>query len=108
VHAICEEYRAASTLDVAHDTADRDAGRRIGCPTLVLWAAHSALDVWYRDEGGPLGVWRDWATDVAGHAVDGGHFFPEQHPDATAAVLRTFFDAESHSSAASVLGSSSR
>src|SRR4029079_12556598 len=29
VHAICEEYRAAATLDFAHDAADRRSGRRI-------------------------------------------------------------------------------
>ncbi|HKH90256.1 MAG TPA: alpha/beta hydrolase [Gemmatimonadaceae bacterium] len=91
VHAICEEYRAAATLDVAHDAADRDAGRRITCPTLVLWARGGGLDEWYADVGGPLGVWRDWATDVAGRAIDGGHFFPEQSAAETAAALRDFF-----------------
>src|SRR5215475_4486095 len=50
-HAICEEYRAAATIDREHDQADRAAGRRIICPLLVLWGAHGALDTWYRDEG---------------------------------------------------------
>jgi haloacetate dehalogenase len=91
VHAICEEYRAAATLDVAHDAADRDAGRRIACPVLVLWAARAALDAWYGDAGGPLGIWRQWADDVSGRAMPGGHFFPEQEPAETAAALRAFF-----------------
>jgi haloacetate dehalogenase len=90
-HAICEEYRAAVTIDVAHDEADQSAGRRIACPTLVLWAEHSALDDWYADAGGPLGIWRAWASDVTGHAVPGGHFFPEERPTETAAELREFF-----------------
>jgi haloacetate dehalogenase len=39
VHAICEEYRAAATIDFPRDTEDRGAGRRISCPTLALWSA---------------------------------------------------------------------
>ena len=90
VHAICEEYRASVTLDVAHDRADRACGRRVTCPTLLLWAARSALDVWYTDVGGPLGLWRAWASNVSGHAVEGGHFFPEERPVETADTLRAF------------------
>ncbi len=80
VHAICEEYRAAATLDLARDTADREAGRRIVSPVLALWSAGSALDDWYADAGGPLGIWRTWANDVRGRSIAGGHFFPEQNP----------------------------
>jgi haloacetate dehalogenase len=66
IHAICEEYRAAATLDLEQDKEDRLAGRRIGCPLLVLWSAGSALDTWYQDIGGPLTVWKNWAEDVKG------------------------------------------
>jgi haloacetate dehalogenase len=90
VHAICEEYRAAATLDVAADDADRRAGRRITCPTLVLWSEGSGLDTWYTDDGGPLGTWRRWADDVDGRALGGGHFFPEENPDGTVAELGAF------------------
>jgi haloacetate dehalogenase len=90
VHAICEEYRAAATIDRDHDRADRAAGHRIDCPVLVLWSAGSALDTWYDEQGGPLGIWRRWADDVTGSAVKGGHFFPEEHPQSTARYLRTF------------------
>lgn len=92
VHAICEEYRAAATLDVAHEESDRDAGRRISCPVLVLWSEGGALDTWYAEAGGPLGIWRRWATDVRGRAIAGGHFFPEQNPAETIAELRSFFE----------------
>jgi haloacetate dehalogenase len=95
VHAICEEYRAAAAIDREHDRADRAAGHRIACPVFALWARGGALDTWYADMGGPLGVWRGWADDVRGHAVDGGHFFPEQDPEATAATLREFLVAVS-------------
>jgi haloacetate dehalogenase len=43
VHAICEEYRAAATLDQEHDLAHRRAGRRITCPVLVLWSGRGPL-----------------------------------------------------------------
>src|SRR5215208_6082651 len=43
-HAICEEYRAAATIDREHDKADRARGRRIVCPILVLWSAQGVLD----------------------------------------------------------------
>jgi haloacetate dehalogenase len=93
VHAICEEYRAAATVDREHDAADRRAGRRIACPTLALWSAEGVLSTWYVDEGGPLALWRELADHVEGRAVDGGHFFPEEYPLDTAAALADFFSA---------------
>jgi haloacetate dehalogenase len=91
IHAICEEYRAAATLDHEHDAADREAGRRITCPVLVLWSGHGPLNIWYAKEGGPLALWRAWADDVRGEAFDGGHFFPEEIPQRTAEKLNGFF-----------------
>ncbi len=94
VHAICEEYRAAVTIDAAIDRADRSAGRMIACPTLALWSAGGGLDRWYHALGGPLGIWRKWARQVTGRAIAGGHFFPEQNPDATIAALLAFFSGD--------------
>jgi haloacetate dehalogenase len=91
VHAICEEYRAAVTIDVTNDEHDRRAGRRIQCPVLVLWSAGSALDQWYGEHDGPLRIWRSWAAEATGCAIVGGHFFPEQNPSETIAELRSFF-----------------
>jgi haloacetate dehalogenase len=91
VHAICEEYRAAATLDRIHDEEDRRHGRRIACPVLVLWSAMGALERWYADAGGPVAVWHAWADDVRGAAVPAGHFFPEERPEETAATLDVFF-----------------
>lgn len=87
--AICEEYRAAATIDVEHDRADREAGRRIACPVLTLWSAGGSLEAWYPE--GPLAIWRLWADDVSGRAVEGGHFFPEVAPQRTAELLGAFF-----------------
>ena len=91
IHAICEEYRAAATLDDAHDRDDRNAGRRIACPVLVLWSGRGPLHEWYAELGGPLGLWRSWAEDVRGGPLDGGHFFPEEFPMRTADELSGFF-----------------
>lgn len=91
VHAICEEYRAAAGIDMEMDRADRQAGRRIACPMLVLWARGSGLDTWYPKLGGPLGIWRHWADDVSGHALAGGHFFPEANATETTSELQKFF-----------------
>ena len=91
VHAICEEYRAAATIDLAKDREDRDAGRRISCPVLALWSEGSGLDTWYEEAGGPLGIWSDWAAGVTGRPISGGHFFPEQNSTETISELRSFF-----------------
>lgn len=93
-HAICEEYRAAATIDREHDRADQASGRRIECPLLALWSAGGALDTWYVNAGGPLGRWREWCAEVCGRPVAGGHFFPEENPAETGDALRKFFDAE--------------
>ena len=86
-HAICEDYRAGATFDFALDAADREAGCRVACPVLALWAGRNELDRWYD----VLAVWRDWAGDVRGRALDCGHYLPEEAPEETAAELRAFF-----------------
>ena len=95
VHAICEEYRAAATLDNEHDLEDRRAGRQIACPVLVLWSGRGPLGSWYAEVGGPLALWRTWANDVRGGPLDAGHFFPEEVPEQTAEELSRFFAAKS-------------
>jgi haloacetate dehalogenase len=92
VHAICEEYRAAATIDREHDRIDRETGRRIECPMLVLWSGSGPLGSWYDAEGGPLAIWRRWADRVEGEAVAGGHFFPEEYPRATAERIAAFLE----------------
>ena len=44
VHGICEEYRAAATIDVEHDRADKEASKRIKCPMLIFWRANSGFE----------------------------------------------------------------
>jgi haloacetate dehalogenase len=86
IHAMCEDYRAGASYDVAADEADR--GRtKIAAPLQVLWGARGALAAWYD----VLAIWREWAHDVRGHAIDSGHFIPEERPAETLAALRSFF-----------------
>ena len=87
VHAMCEDYRAGLGIDRAHDDADRRAGRRVRCPTLLLWAAKDDLEDLYGD---PLQVWRAWAGDLRGRALDCGHHLAEEAPEELAAELRAF------------------
>src|SRR5438132_1662708 len=86
LHAICEEYRAATTLDHELDEADRGR-RRIRCPVLALWSRQGPLQGWYD----VLSVWREWADDVRGRALDCGHFLPEEAPAETYGDLHTSF-----------------
>ncbi len=86
IHAFCEDYRAGATFDREHDAADVQAGRKIDVPLLVLWGASGAAR-----GSDPVSVWRDWATDVRGHAIDCGHFLPEEAPQETADALQGFF-----------------
>lgn len=91
VHAICEEYRAAASCDLERERSDRSEGRRIQCPTLVLWSKASPLEDWYEEAYGPVGIWKRWANEVSGRAIAGGHFFPEQNAAETLMELRAFF-----------------
>jgi haloacetate dehalogenase len=86
IHAVCEEYRAGSTVDIAHDRDDRVAGRQLTCPVLALWSADDLAGRFFD----PLVTWRKWATDVRGRAVPAGHFLMEEAPDTVCAELMTF------------------
>jgi len=89
LHAICEEYRASATLDYQYDEADRGR-RRIVCPVLALWGGKSALTKWFDV---PV-VWKGWANDVRGRAIDCGHFLPEEAADETYEALREFLSSD--------------
>ncbi len=82
--AICSDYRASFWLDQEHEEADRQAGRRIERPTLVITGA---AETQLADAGE---VWRGWAVDVRAATVPGGHFIPEEAPGALAAALAEF------------------
>ncbi len=90
IRGSCEDYRAGASIDLEHDQVDADAGRRVPCPALVLWGAEGFVGQAYD----VLDVWRQYATDVRGHAVGGGHFLAEEEPAATLAALTDFLDTD--------------
>jgi haloacetate dehalogenase len=81
IRGTCEDYRAGATVDDAHDTADKVAGRKLQCPMVCLWGGSRSLGG--PKTSSPLDVWRDWAEGpVAGEAVpESGHFIAEEAPD---------------------------
>lgn len=88
IHASCEDYRAAATIDLAHDRDDRTHGRKVACPMLVLWGLKGFMERYYD----VLATWREQADDVRGHGVECGHFLAEEAPDDTLAALLPFLE----------------
>lgn len=87
VHASCEDYRAAATIDLEHDEADLST-RKIACPLLALWGRHGLMERHFD----VLASWRERASGpVNGRALDCGHFLAEERPEETAQELTTFF-----------------
>lgn len=87
VHAMIEDYRAGLDADRAADDADREAGRRIGCPVQVLWSTRDDMAELYGDV---LAVWDAWATDVRGGPIESGHHVAEEAPGELAAAVAEF------------------
>jgi haloacetate dehalogenase len=89
IAATCADYRAAATVDLDDDRADRDAGRRVEAPLLALWGADSYV-------GGNfdvMAVWAPYARTVAGEPIAADHYLAEERPEETAAALLRFLDA---------------
>jgi haloacetate dehalogenase len=85
IHAICEDYRAAATIDLEHDAADSTA--RITAPLLALWGAQGTVGALYD----VLETWREKALHVEGRALVCGHTLQEERPEETLAALSAFF-----------------
>jgi haloacetate dehalogenase len=77
MHAMCEDYRAAATIDLVHDREDRDAGKFLPMPLRVLWGEHGLVNKCFN----PLEDWQKVAKEVSGKAVPCGHYIPEELPD---------------------------
>jgi len=87
IRAVCEDYRAAVSIDLEHDRADLD--RKIGMPMLVLWGEKSHVHRSYK----PIEAWQARAADVRGKSLPCGHYPAEQVPDDTYEELTRFFSA---------------
>lgn len=85
-HAICEDYRAAATIDLEHDRADRDAGHKVMQPLQVLWGENGIIEKCFK----PLEDWSRVAVNVRGGSVPCGHYIPEEAPEALLAAALPF------------------
>ncbi len=87
IAGMCEDYRAAATIDLVHDRISRSLGQRVQCPVLVLWGATGRIGGWYD----PLELWREYAAGpVTGGPVDSGHYLAEEAPLEVLAAVEPF------------------
>lgn len=84
IRAMCDDYRAAATLDFAVDASDLE--QRIACPSLVLYAERGIMDKAYDMRR----VWAEKLSDFTAKPMRGGHFFPDHYPEETLAALHAF------------------
>ncbi|MGW8313512.1 MAG: alpha/beta fold hydrolase [Desulfuromonadales bacterium] len=77
IHATCEDYRAAATVDMDHAAADLQEGRKIICPLLALWGSHGIVERCFN----PIEEWEKVGTTVSGKALPCGHYIPEEVPE---------------------------
>jgi len=87
MHAMCEDYRAAATIDLVHDRADRAAGKQLKMPIKVLWGEHGLVNKCFK----PIEDWKELALDVSGKAVPSGHYIPEEVPELLLREAQKFF-----------------
>jgi haloacetate dehalogenase len=87
MHAMCEDYRAAATIDLEHDRADRQLGKKLEMPLRVLWGEHGLINTCFD----PIADWGRVANQVSGRAVSCGHYIPEELSDELIEEARAFF-----------------
>ena len=86
-HGICEDYRASATIDLKHDQADLDTGRKLMMPLLALWGADGVVGRCFD----PLAEWQKVAVNVQGKALPSGHYIAEEAPEALLDEVLAFF-----------------
>ena len=87
VHTMIEDYRAGLGIDRSHDEADRAAGRRVICPTLVGWSRKDDMETLYGDV---LAAWKPWTSNLQGFSINCGHHMAEEAPEELAEHLASF------------------
>jgi len=87
LRAMCEDYRAAATIDLLHDRQDRQEGKTLNIPLHVLWGQHGLVNQCFK----PLEDWKLVASQVTGKAVPCGHYIPEELPELVAQEATLFF-----------------
>lgn len=87
-HGVCEDYRAAAGIDLEHDRADREAGKRLTMPLLVLWGEQGVIQRCFQ----PLQEWQRVASAVDGGPLPCGHYIAEEAPDVLLARALPFLE----------------
>ncbi len=87
IHATCEDYRAAASVDLEHDGADLH--RQVQAPLLALWGKRGVIERCFK----PIADWEERVVSVTGRSIECGHYLAEESPAETAAELRRFFGA---------------
>ena len=85
IHASCEDYRAAATIDLRHDRADTD--KKLSIPVLALSGAASFVGKTIDIEA----AWQAVCKNLTTGAVPGGHFLAEESPDELLVICLPFF-----------------
>ena len=97
ISGMCEDYRAAATIDLEHDRISRSQGQRVECPVHVLWGTKGRIGGWYN----PVALWTEYCRGpVTGNPVDSGHYLAEEAPKAVLAAVEPFFTVAETGSAA--------
>src|SRR5215510_10169397 len=86
IHGMCEDYRAGASIDLEHDRLDREKKNTIRCPFLTLWAERAPMGRLYD----VVDVWREYAANVRGKVLPGGHNLQEDSPNEVLAELIPF------------------
>ena len=77
INAICEDYRAAASIDLRDDKISRENKIKIKIPILVLWGKKGKIGQWYE----PLSIWKEYCSqEVKGYGIDTGHYLAEENP----------------------------
>ena len=84
IHASCEDYRAAASIDIEHDNLDK--GQKLAMPLQILWAKQGVIETCFD----ALALWRERAEKVVGCALDGTHYIAEEHPELIAKMIHDF------------------
>ena len=89
-HGICKDYRAAASIDMEHERADIETGRRIKPPLLVMWGEQGVIQKCFK----PLDEWRRLSRRLEGEALPCGHYIPEEAPEALLTKAMPFLSKE--------------
>jgi Predicted hydrolases or acyltransferases (alpha/beta hydrolase superfamily) len=90
IASCCADYRAGATSDWENDKLDKQMENKISCPVMTLWGQREG-----RNNLDNISIWSDWCDQpVSGHAVECGHFLPEENPNATLKAIIPFLGAK--------------